>query len=75
MLTRFICWPGGKKIMGECKSEKELLPCPFCGSPPVIFKSDRGKVWCSNDKCPTRYSRMSQEDWNTRVEQKKMVLK
>jgi len=43
------------------KEQKELLPCPFCGDPPIL---EEGMVRCGNKTfCPI-IPRTSQFNWN-----------
>ncbi len=48
-------------------TEKELKPCPFCGSNEVrpVEEGDPF-VWCKNTKCPIYDVEIPIEEWNAR---------
>lgn len=54
----------GKK--SKMTKENDLLPCPFCGSNPILYE---GYVYCSNNKCVCcEIETADIKDWNTRHE-------
>ena len=50
------------------KDELKILPCPFCGTKPQVYKDDT--VGCKNTLCWMFDLSAEVDDWNTRATDK-----